>query len=72
MIESPDRKDDFHNNLHEKNIESKYHSIKQAGNLFDKAKNQHGFSMAHFNMRSLSKNLPLQKICFISLKKFQI
>lgn len=39
--------------------QSKYYNIKQTGNFFQKSKNQKGFSIIHFNIRSLQKNLSL-------------
>lgn len=68
IIESPEREDDLQKKSHENYIESKYYSIKQTGNLFDKAIKRHGFSISHFNMRGLSKNLSMLQDLLYSVR----
>ena len=55
-------------NSHENYIESKYYSTKQSGNLFDKVTKRHGFSMSHFNIPGLSKNLSMLRDLLYSVQ----
>ena len=69
IVISPGDEENFQGQLSDNSISnSKYYSIKQSGNLFHKAKQNHGFSLIHFNMRSLSKNLTLLEDFLVSLK----
>ena len=70
IIESPEREYDLQKNSPGNYIESKYYSIKQTGNLFDKVTKRHGFSMSHFYMRSLSKNLSMLQGLLYSAKGY--
>lgn len=65
IIESPDRDDVYYENY----IESKYCSVKQTGQHFEKANKQKRFSMLHCNMRSLTKNLSLLQDILLSVKE---
>jgi len=66
IIVSPD-KDDPLKCHQDNNIESKYLTIKQSGNIFNDATNQNGFSIMHCNTRSLGKNLFLLHDILISV-----
>lgn len=59
IIECPDNNRNLEECIYNENIESKYYNIKQTGSFFRKAKKQHAFSIMHYNMRSLPKNLSI-------------
>ena len=65
IIECPDKQPEQFEN----NIESKYYSIKQTGSLFHKTARQHGFSIMHCNIRSLSKNITKLEDILITSKE---
>ena len=69
VIESPEKTLDNENIPCGNYIESKYHTIKQTGLLFDKVVHKKGFSILHCNMRSLSKNLTLLNDILVTFKK---
>ena len=55
MIASPEKERELQENSYNSYIQSKYYTVKQTGNLFYQANKYHGFSMMHFNIRSLQK-----------------
>ena len=68
IVESPDKANDFNENLIYDSIESKYHTIKQFGNRFSNVKHK-GFSILHCNIRSLPKNLSLLNDVLLMVKE---
>ena len=49
-------------------IQSNYFTVKQSGNFLYEAKKRHGFSLMHFNMRSLAKNLTSLEDIILTIK----
>ena len=56
-IASPEKESELQESSYNSYIQSKYYTVKQTGNFFYQANKYHGFSMMHFNIRSLPKNL---------------
>ena len=56
-IASPEKESELRESSYNSYIQSKYYTVKQTGNSFYQANKYHGFSMMHFNIRSLPKNL---------------
>ena len=66
IIASPEKEHELRENSYNSYIQSKDYTVKQTGNFFYQANKYHGFSMMHFNIRSLPKNLTsLNDLIFI-------
>ena len=57
IITSPERESELQQSPYNSYTQSNYFAIKQSGNFFYETKKHYGFSIIHFNMRSLPKNL---------------
>lgn len=57
IITSPETENELQESPYNNSIQSGYFTVKQSGKFFFEAKKHHGFSLVHFNMRSLPKNL---------------
>ena len=57
IITTPERESELQESPYNNCIQSGYFTVKQSGKFFHEAKKHHGFSLMHFNMRSLPKNL---------------
>ena len=61
FIASPEKERELQENSYNIYIQSQYYTVKQTGNFFYQANKYHGFSMMHFNIRSLQKNFNITK-----------
>ena len=68
IITSPERESDLKESLYNNYTQSNYFMIKQSGNFFYETKKHHGFSIVHFNMRSLPKNLTSLRDNILTIK----
>ena len=57
IITSPETENELQESPYNNSIQSGYFTVKQSGKFFFEAKKHHGFSLMHFNIRSLPKNL---------------
>ena len=69
IVISPEKEHELHENPYNSYIQSNYHTIKQTGNYFYQANRHRGFSMMHFNMRSLPKNLTSLNDLILTVKE---
>ena len=69
IIATPEKERELRENSYNIYIQSKYYTVKQTGNLYYQAKKYHRFSMMHFNMRSLPKNLTSLNDLILTVKE---
>lgn len=68
IIVSPDSESNLENFAHDFTDQSKYYDIKQTSNILNQNNSSHGFTIMHFNMRSLPKNLSLLEDLLVTFK----
>ena len=69
IIASPEKEHELQENPYNSYIKSNYHTIKNTGNFLYQANKHLGFSMMHFNIRSLPKNLTSLNDLILTVKE---
>ena len=69
VIANPEKERELRENSYNSYIQSKYYTVKQTGNFFYQANKYHGFSIMHFNIRSLPKNLASLNDLILTVKQ---
>lgn len=69
IIASPEKERELQENSYNSYIQSKYYTVKQTGNFFYQANKYHGFTMMHFNIRSLQKYLTSLNDIILTVKE---